>query len=558
MGRSLKLAAADGVALRDLPANMVQDPWQAAKISQRKAAELRMALIQDCLEPRSIGAQTMAENLLSKLLAGTAPVRATFAATALGGKLSVPTLKRWILDARKGGKNALLPKHTGRVRQDRGWEVRCLYLWDKPAKPGYEDLVWRLRSEGWTDVQGHQVRRYLKTLPKHLGGKDSINRVGKHLYGLTHMSFQARETKDMAVGFMYAGDGHTVDCYVAHPNNGTGLFRPELTVFIDLRSRYVVGWWFSESETKESTLFALSHALVKHQHVPTMLYLDHGAGYRAKMLSDDETGWFKKFSIGITVAIPGNPHGKGWIERFFLTVRNKHDKFFADGMFYCGDDMAKETNRRLHTEVKQGKRTLPSFEAYVDSFSKWIDQYHNTPMDALEGQTPAQVWAGLNPLPVHMDHDAVMRPSAARMVRRQCVTLDKRTYFHEALIAYDGMTLPIEYDLHNDKVVWVRDEKGRLICEASLTSTISVVPTSRMDEQRLKSEQAALQRLENKAHEVRLRAQPVLTLADQVAGLELLEAVPLLAEPAQPKAIPLPDQAKKPGVEIDILTWRDE
>jgi putative transposase len=569
MGRSLKLAAADGVALKDLPANLVADPWQNAPANKRQTAELRMALIQDCLEPRNVGAKTMAENLLSKIQAGTASTRVACAATALGGKLSVPTLKRWIDAARKGGKNALLPAHTGRVRKDKGWEVRCLHLWDLPSKPGYSDVAWKLRSEGWSDVTDYQVRRYLSSLPRHLAGQHSINRVGVGLYGQTRVNYQRRSTDCLLVGEIYAGDGHTVDCYVAHPSNGTGLFRPELTVFLDIRSRYVVGWWFSESETKESTLFALSHALISHDHVPGWLYLDHGAGYRAQMLSDVETGWFKKFEIETIAAIPGNPKGKGWIERFFRTVRDKHDKLFAEGKVYCGDDMAHETNRRLHIEVKQGLRQLPSYQAYVESFASWVSEYHNTPMDVLDGKTPTEVWSGLKRVNVHVDHDAVMRPSIARMVRRQSVTLDKRTYFNEALVAYDGLTLPVEYDLHNDKLVWVRDQRGRLICEAELAGTIGVLPPSRLDEQRIKREQGQLQRLENKAHEVRVRSQPVLTVDSQVADLEALgysEPQPLVM-PAKRYAEALPLVQEIPNVspknsdadgDLDILTWRDE
>lgn len=570
MGKALKLVTKDGIALRDLPDRMVQDPWQRANDRQRRVAELRFAIVRDCLEPRHLGAELLAENLLARIRAGSAPTAVAHAANALGKGLSVPNIKRWILAARKGGLYALLSGKQGKRRVSRSWEVRCLNLWDSPSKPGYSDIAFKLRMEGHAGVTGNQVSRYLKTLPKHLAGEKSIGRVGEHLHGLTRQHYQRRTTSMHEVGEIYAGDGHTVDCYVAHPNNGRGLFRPELTVFIDTASRYIVGWWLSESETKESTLFALSSAMIRHDHVPGWLYLDHGAGYRSQMLTDVQTGWFGKFEIAVTAAIPGNPHGKGWIERFFRTVRDKHDKFFADGLLYCGDDMAQETNRRLHIEVKQGRRVLPSVEAYKESFSAWLEHYHNEPMDVLGGQTPAQVFAGLQRVPVHVQHDAVMRPCVQRTVIRQEVRLHGRHYYNEVLMAYDGELLNVEYDLHNDALVWVRDSKGRLICEAELAKTIGVLPSSRLEEQRIKRQEGQLKRLEAKAHEAKLRSLSTVDVtAQQVQALEGMGALALENKPSASIAAPFFKQyptvdspAPRPtdvdsDIEIDILTWRD-
>lgn len=106
----------------------------------------------------------------------------------------------------------------------------------------------------------------------------------------------------------------------------SATYRPELTVFIDIKSSYIAGWWLSEAESTVSTMFAMSHAMRMHNHVPAWVYVDRGPGYRAKLLSEEGTGFYARFDIGLIGALPGNPHGKGWIERFFRTVRDKHDK----------------------------------------------------------------------------------------------------------------------------------------------------------------------------------------------------------------------------------------
>jgi putative transposase len=491
---------------------------------------------------------------------------------------SEPTLRRALRQAREGGRNALLPGHTGRVRQDYGWEIRALAMWQAPSKPTAAGVARKLRHEGHDTATESRVLRFFKSMPETLG-KNSPHRIGKHLHKLRRQKFQRRSLAEVLVGEIYAGDGHTVDVYVAHPNTG-GLFRAELTVFIDIKSRYIVGWYVSESETKESTLYALASAMVNYDHVPAWLYVDRGAGYRAQMLSDENTGYYARFDIDTIAALPGNPHGKGWIERFFKTCRDDHDKLFEGGMFYCGDDMAPEINRRLHVEIKNGKRVLPSLDDYVASFARFIDEYHNEPKDVLGGRTPAQVWAELSQIKLYMAADAVLRPVVQRTVTRQTVRFHKREYYHELLAQYDGRSMRIEYDLHNDKTVWIFDDKGRQVCEATLTNTIGVLPSSRQEEQRQRRLAGQVKRLERHTEEARRRLEDPITHETQIRALEDLGAFdqadviegfarPVLdqvTEPVSPPQIPrAPRTPKQPAaravphdddeIHIDITDW---
>ena len=556
---ALRLVRADAPMSTDamLPALAGADPWAAAAQDQRRTAELREQVVRPLVAMVEGGASVTSVVKLfgAQLDAGLISGSIAHAMAALGADaLSQPTLKRWVAAYLKDGKAGLLPKHTGRVRQDYGWERRATELYNQPSKPGFADVAWKLRGEGFAEATESRVKRYLKTLPATLGPM-SPARIGQHLHRLRRQRFQRRDVSELLVGEIYAGDGHTADCYVAHPNTGKP-FRPELTVFIDIRSRYIAGWYLTESESAVSTLLALSSAMVQHNHVPAWLYLDRGAGYRAQMLSDAATGWYAKFDIEVIGAIPGNPHGKGWIERFFRTVRDKHDKFFAGSQVYCGDDMAPEINRRLSAHLAQGKRTLPPLSEYVASFRSFLEQYHTTPMDVLDGATPAQLWAQLQPVDVGLDASAVMRPRQECTVRRQEVRLHNRFYFHEALALFDGRRVVVEYDIHNDQQVWIHDDKGRPICTATLVNTIGVLPTSRMDEQRDKRLQGQLKRLEIKVDEARSRRQDAITVTDQVRAIESL----------QPESLPdleTHGTSQKPAgadddFDIDLTAWRDE
>ena len=559
MAALLKLVPPDA-RMSDVPAALSADPWVVATEGQRRVADLRAAIIGPLAELVASGASVnnTARLFMAKVEGGLLDPNTAHVLKALGADAaSLPTLKRWISAYKALGRAGLLPRHTGRVRQDYGWETRAVALYNTPSKPGFADVAWRLRDEGHDTASESRVKRFLKSLPATLG-ENSPERIGRHLHRLTRQKYQRRNLDEVLVGEIYAGDGHTSDCYVAHPNTGKP-FRPELTAFIDIKSRYIAGWYFTESESAVSTLYALSSAMVLHDHVPAWLYIDRGAGYRANMLADESTGWYAKFDIGVIGAIPGNPHGKGWIERWFRTVRDKHDKFFGDGLVYCGDDMAPETNRRLSAHLAMGRRKLPSFQSYVESFRKFIEGYHHTPMDVLGGRTPAQLWAELTPVSVGIDGEAVMRPAQLATVQRQTVRLHNRVYFHETLALYDGHKVRVEYDLHKDGRVWIYDPKGRFVCEAKLVNTIGVLPSSRLEEQRTKRLQGQIKRLDRKAEEARGRRDDAISADDQVRAIEELEQRHALPPPDSAKPTTTPAQiAGGDVIDIDILSWRDK
>lgn len=558
MGALLKLTK-DIRQMSDLPAALNPDPWECASDEARRVAGLRESLLQPLADLVNGGASInhAAALLKSQLTAGTSDLRtkhlvAMLAGDAVADMISEPTIKRWLSGYMKDGKNALLPRHTGRVRQAYGWEERAVELYNLPGKPGFADVASKLIQEAFEGVTESRVKRYLKALPATLG-KFSPARIGKHLHKLTRQKFQRRSLDEVLVGEIYAGDGHTADCYVAHPNTGKP-FRPELTVFIDIKSGFIPGWWMSESESTVSTMFALSHAMRSFDHVPAWVYVDRGPGYRARLLSEESTGFYDRFDIGVIGALPGNPHGKGWIERHFRTLRNKHDKFFADGQVYCGDDMAPEVNRRLSADLAMGRRTLPSLQSYVQSLREFIEHYHNQPMKVkLNGRTPAQVWNDLRPVPVELSIDAIARPRETCTVLRQTVRLHNRFYFAEALALFDAQKVEVEYDLHNDRSVWVYDTKGRLVVEAKLVNKIGVLPTSRLEEGRDRRLQGQLKRLQRKVDEATRRRDDPIEATDQFAAIDALRPVPGLPAPAKGSGASDTDR-----FDIDLLTWRND
>lgn len=523
----VKRAAQLTVPTSKLPAMLIGDPWQTATEPQRQAALVRQALIERALDLVSRGASQnhAAQLTMTRINAGRLTLAEQSALAMLGSELSTSTIKRWIRDYLTKGRTGLLPAHTGRVRQDYGWEAQAIELYNLPSKPGYAGVAKQLQVAGHVSATYTRVKAYLKSLPATLG-PNSPARVGQHLHKLRHRTYQPRSTDSLLVGEIYAGDGHTCDCYVAHPVTG-GVYRAELTAWIDVKSRYIAGWYVSDHESAMTTLFALINAVGGHDHVPGWLYIDRGPGWRARALSDESIGFYKRLGTKVIAALPRNPHGKGWIERWFRTVRDDHDKFFAGGTSYCGDDMAPEINRRLSAEVKSGKRTLPSLAEYIDSVARFIDIYNNRPMQVLDGRCPAEVWAELQPQALKISIDSAMRMAKTATVSREMVTIDKRRYFHEALALYNGHKVRVEYSLNDDSLVWIADNKGRLICEARLVGTIGVLPNSRLEEGRERQRLEKVKRHQRHIDEINARARDTITIDTQLAALDSMTPEPL-------------------------------
>jgi putative transposase len=224
-------------------------------------------------------------------------------------------------------------------------------------------------------------------------------------------------------------------------------------------------------------------------------------------------------------AIPGNPHGKGWIERFFRTVRDDFLKLWRP-QFYCGDDMAKEALDKTCREIKAGRLQLPTLAEFTEDFNKWLATYvqRKHPEDNAQGKTIAEMWAGLVPVKPHHSLAELKRQRALVSVRRARIVHDKREYTHTDLYAFNGQTVVLEYDLEDDRVGIVRTQVGVWICDAHLVSVIDVIAPSRMEEKSKRRLEGQIKRGEKKIAEQKARAGRVFD-AEAVAegGMEALE-----------------------------------
>lgn len=297
-----------------LPAlSNVQD-WKKATDKARKLAQHRATIVQHLLLNGSLDSALM--QLKERLNTGLIAPSINQAIAAIGKLPSRATLYNWCKAYKDLGLEGLLPNHKGKVASTKPWATRALELYHAVNSPSFAQVADELKKQGF-DAQAFQVRRFINELPHELGPQ-SPHRMGNKLYREKHKDHLIRSTEHIPPGFIYNGDGHTLDVYLAHPKTGKA-WRAELTAFQDVASRCIVGWEISEAESAVSTLTALTRSIGIHQHIPSMLYVDNGSGYKAKMMTDECCGVYAQFDIEVIFAIPGNARAK-WIERFFLHI----------------------------------------------------------------------------------------------------------------------------------------------------------------------------------------------------------------------------------------------
>lgn len=487
-----------------------RDPWREATERARQVATCRETVVAYVRSLTDAGVSQ--NNAVSLLLErGQAGQLSTHFASALAGAAkagraapSRSAICEWCAQHREGGIAALLPDHKGRVIEAAGWWGPALEYFNQPGKPDMSAVHRKLAEVDGFAVSYDQVRSYLTGVPAMIG-RNSPARIGKNLYRLTEKAFIKRSTEHALPGDVYVADGYRADVYLAHPLTGD-IWRPELTVALDMRSRYCVGWRADEHEGTYAVQNMWAECFARHNHVPPFLYVDNGSGYKNKLMSDDMTGFYARAGVQqIIHAIPGNPHGKGWVERFFRIVKDDFLKLWKPE-FYCGTDMAPEALNHTVREVKAGRLQLPTLAEFADAFNAWLERYHQRPHPEDKSITRAQVWGGLAPIPPHASVLELKCQAVTLGVRRARITHQKRIYTHPDLHAFNGKDAVLEYDLMDDRVAVVRTLDGRWICDAHLVSAIDAIAPNRMEEKRLARVGDAVKRLEKKIDEQKARA----------------------------------------------------
>lgn len=271
--------------------------------------------------------------------------------------LSSRTIRRWVEMYRAGGLEALQPRH------------RVDYGLVKTITPDVLDAAIALKEE----LPTRSVRAVLEILEQEgiiASGAVTRATLDRHLRRAGVMTRRPRPT--LARGARRFTKQHRNQLwqadlkygpYLPDPDDPRKMCRTYLLAFIDDATRLVpyAAFFFAQREYQLEQAFKWA---VLRYGLPDKVYVDNGKIF----ISDHFKLACARLNVRHAHTAPYSPEAKGKIERFMGRV----DEFIA--------------------EIK--RVPVGSLDALNDIFSVWLDSgYNNASHSALEGRTPAEVFA---------------------------------------------------------------------------------------------------------------------------------------------------------------------
>jgi len=560
---------------KSLPADLRQVELKTLTEKQREVAGARMALVAQVAQfeqahPRYKAIKFFCEQIKHGGISSDL-MRLVETANNKKGKnrtLSERTLNQWVLDyekadtpeerlkalapmqrvAKKAEEIVWLPDFLAVYRQTNGINVAEAYHyfsaeWDAR----FADEPLRLEMKPSID----QVRAALAKLPKHI--KEIGRKTGSELRAIN--TYVKRDWSVLQVNDVWVGDGHAMKLKVAHPEHGRP-FIPEVTLIMDAPCRFIVGWSASLAENVLAVADALRYG-VERYGIPAIYYSDNGGGEKNWMLDGDITGMLPRLGINHQTGIPGNPQGRGSIERVHQTILYRIARQFET---YHGTGADRDTIRQVSTAVislDKAKRKgatqltpkqqwavgkLPSWNQFLDAVQAGVDWYNNEHVHSEIGMTPAQkrrqLMEKVNPddlvFVTPVEARDLFRPSTLRVAQRGWLQLFNNYYFSAKLLDVDGQKVQVMFDIHDPSQVIVRKQDGTFVCYAELDGNKrDAFPMPFVEKTRQERSDRRLKNVLEKADEIQAERNPVVTIEHQ-QGFELLRTKPKAKQEATP------------------------
>ena len=352
--------------------------------------------------------------------------------------VSFRTLQRWVAQYRKHG----LVAFVRRSRGDRGTPrivspamksaIEGLAL-EKPPLP-ISSICRQIRQfaaqNGGPAPSYGTVYALVRSLPSdlltlaHRG-----SRAYSEIYDLVH---RREASKANAV---WQVDHAQLPIRLAREDGGTA--RPWLTVVIDDFSRVIAGYYLAfDPPSSLRTCLALRQAIWRKQDphwqvcgIPDILYTDNGSDFTSKRLEQVAVA----LRIKPIFSTPGEPRGRGRVERFFRTV---NEMFLSD----------------LNGYTRRGRqKAFYSLEQLDELFRDFLLKVYHLRSPAEGRLPPAKRWAEEAFLPRMPDSLEqldllLMEEVRSRRVRQDGVHFHKLRYVSLTLAAYVGEEVNIRFD----------------------------------------------------------------------------------------------------------------
>ena len=339
-----------------------------------------------------------------------------------------------------------------------------------PISEAYRSMEAWLQERGLDVPSYSTVCRIESELPVTIKYRGRV--TGSEWRGLK--TYVDRDVSMFHANDIWVGDGHSFKAKVQHPIHGQP-FTPEVTVIIDWVSRKIVGWSVAMSESTVAVSDAFRHAQMSTRARPLVYYSDNGSGQTGKMIDCPIAGTLARQCIAHETGIPGNPQGRGILERLWQVTTIPLARTYPTCTWRGADENATTKMLKLLNRKDQGGIQIPTFRQLLDDLDVAIANYNlhhehrelgnNAPEDEYQarldkdsivfGPTDAEIYA-------------LWMPEQIRTPQRGIVSLMGNEYVKRDLVDLlpEGAKVRVRYDLHNPDKVWLLTLEGVFIGEA--------------------------------------------------------------------------------------------
>lgn len=416
---------------------------------------------------------------------------------ASGKEVSVKTLYRWQKDYRENGLCGLLPdwgRRSGQHTIDQAaYEYFCaLYLNEKKrsVRYCYDLLKSKALEMGWL------IPGSVKTMQRIASEIPEAVRIaacdGKKAAYDNCLPYTERDIESVKGNQVWVGDHFIGDFFIPGPkkkqNGETSWTRPWFTLWMDFRSRKMVGWHVDYTPSTGTIIAAFANAALNPNiGLPEAILTDNGRDYCSKEFNgrgfrkaaDEEEErrvkpLIEHLGVQAFFATPENARAKP-IEREFRTFAEQFCKEFAT---YCGSrPQARPEN------LQQTLKGLPAYNLTLSDlrrlFSDWVQYVKNKQESegkGRKGECPDETFARTR-LPLRLAPMEAMRllfqrHSQAIKVNRCMVKFRGQNYFHAELALYKDKYVYIRYREEDLSVVSVYTLKDEFIVDAQATTAL--------------------------------------------------------------------------------------
>ena len=406
------------------------------------------------------------------------------------GPLKWKTLDSWSVKIRKNNNDCFhLADRRGRhlrglctlTDQQTDIFLRCVL---RPNKPRIAESVRVAKAvmnqKGIEDGQSEATyRRWLQHWRQHNYHTWVFVREGAKAWNDQCAYYIERDLDVLNVGDVIVADGHNLNFEIINPWTGKRQNHMTLILFYDMRSSMPLGWEIMPTENTAAISSALRRAVIALGKYPRVVYLDNGRAFKARFFKGspdfDEAGYaglYQRMGAQTIHAWPYHGQSKT-VERFFGTFAELER---LNALSYTGTSIenkpprmmrGEKMHRKLH-EKQFGDRCLTMAEAHR-IIAAWFDSYAGRKQQNghLQGQRPIDVFMeGKGPGVDKAELTWLMMSLEIKHIHRNGITFQGRNYYHPALY---GRRHPVtvRYDLQDTGSLWVFDQGGDLICEAT-------------------------------------------------------------------------------------------